>query len=148
VQALFDTIRAQASRAAWSQGVELARSGAVQGERESATEIVLRVRPLAGVVHPTVLLFPEDEAWECDCGGEDDPCAHVAAAVIAVRAAKKDGQLLPAADPGSSGRRGEAGGEPAGRDGGARSFPPGGDAGRRDAHPLRQPEWPPLRLLQ
>ncbi len=104
MQALFDTIRAQASRAAWSQGVELARSGAVQGERESAHEVVLRVRPLAGVVHPTVLLFPEDEAWECDCGGEDDPCAHVAAAVIALRAAKKDGQPLPAAEARSSGR--------------------------------------------
>jgi superfamily II DNA or RNA helicase len=104
VQALFDKIRAEASRAAWSQGVELARSGAVQGERESAHEVVLRVRPLAGVVHPTVLLFPEDQAWECDCGGEDDPCAHVAAAVIALRAAKKDGKPLPAAHAGSSGR--------------------------------------------
>jgi superfamily II DNA or RNA helicase len=104
VQALFDTIRAQASRATWSQGVELARTGAVQGERESASELVLRVRPLAGVVHPTVLLFPEDEAWECDCGGEEDPCAHVAAAVIAVRAARKEGRPLPAAESLGSGR--------------------------------------------
>ena len=104
MQALFDTIRARASRAAWSQGVELARSGAVQGERESAHEVVLRVRPLTGVVHPTVLLFPGDDAWECDCGDEDDPCAHVAAAVIAVRGARKEGRPLPAAEAGGSGR--------------------------------------------
>jgi superfamily II DNA or RNA helicase len=104
VQALFDRIREEASRAAWSQGVELARSGAVQGEREGPNEVVLRVRPQAGVVHPTVLLFPEDEAWECDCGGEEDPCAHVAAAVIALRAARKEGKPLPAAEAARSGR--------------------------------------------
>jgi superfamily II DNA or RNA helicase len=104
VQALFDTIRSRASRAAWSQGVELARSGAVQGERESANEVVFRVRPRSGVVHPTVLLLPADEAWECDCGGEDDPCEHVAAAVIALRAARKEGRALPAAEAARSGR--------------------------------------------
>jgi hypothetical protein len=104
VQALFDTIRSEASRAAWSQGVELARSGAVQGERESASEVVLRVRPRSGVVHPTVLLFPDDGAWECDCGSTEDPCEHVAAAVIALRAAKKDGRALPAAEAATSGR--------------------------------------------
>jgi superfamily II DNA or RNA helicase len=104
VQGFFDTIRSRASRAAWSQGVELARSGAVQGERENAHEVVLRVRPRAGVVHPTVLLFPDDEAWECDCSSEDDPCEHVAAAVIALRAARKEGRSLPAAEAARSGR--------------------------------------------
>jgi superfamily II DNA or RNA helicase len=104
VQALFDTIRSRASRAAWSLGVELARSGAVQGERESPSEVVLRVRPRAGVVHPTVLLLPDDQAWECDCGGDDDPCEHVAAAVIALRAARKEGRALPAAEAAHSGR--------------------------------------------
>ena len=104
MQDLFDTIRAQASRTAWSQGVELARTGGVLGERDSGHEIVLRVRPLAGVVHPTVLLLPEDGAWECDCGGDEDPCAHVAAAVIALRAARKEGKPLPAAEARGSGR--------------------------------------------
>ena len=104
MQDLFDTVRQQASRSAWSQGVELARSGAVQGERESAHEVVLRVRPLAGIVHPIVLLFPADEAWECDCSAEEDPCAHVAAAVIALRAASRDGKPLPHAEAAGSGR--------------------------------------------
>ena len=104
MQALFDAVRQRASRAAWSRGVELARAGAVQGERESPSEVVLRVRPPAGVVHPTVLLLPADEAWECDCGGEDDPCAHVAAAVIALRAAAREGKSLPAFVAAATGR--------------------------------------------
>ncbi len=104
VQALFDTVRQQATRAAWGQGVELARTGAVQAERESPQEVALRVRPLAGIVHPTVRLFPEDDAWECDCGGDDDPCAHVAAAVIALRSAHKQGKPLVPPEAAGSGR--------------------------------------------
>jgi superfamily II DNA or RNA helicase len=104
VQDLFDTVRAQASRPAWSEGVELARSGAVQGERDGPHEVVLRVRPRSGVVHPTVLLLPDDLAWECDCGGDDDPCAHVTAAVIALRNARREGKPLPEAEASSSGR--------------------------------------------
>jgi superfamily II DNA or RNA helicase len=104
VQDLFDTVRQQAARSVWGQGVELARSGAVQGERESAHEVVLRVRPVSGIVHPTVLLLPGDEAWECDCSAEEDPCAHVVAAVIALRAAKREGKPLPHAEAAGSGR--------------------------------------------
>jgi len=100
---LFEKVRERASRAAWSEGVELARAGAVQGEREDADEIVLRVRPRVGVVHPTVLLLPEDAEWECDCASDEDPCAHVAAAVIALRGAEREGKTLSAA-PAPAGR--------------------------------------------
>lgn len=47
------------------------------------TEVTLRVRAPGHVVPPTVTLYPEDEEWSCDCGSKVDPCAHVAAAVIA-----------------------------------------------------------------
>jgi superfamily II DNA or RNA helicase len=104
MQSLFEKVRERASRAAWSEGVELARAGAVQGERESAGEVVLRVRPRSGVVHPSVLLLPGDAAWECDCGSDEDPCAHVAAAVIALRAAQREGKALPAPAAAASGR--------------------------------------------
>ena len=33
----------------------------------------------------TVTLHPGDVEWDCDCGSRIDPCAHVAAAAIAVR---------------------------------------------------------------
>ena len=41
--------------------------------------------------------MPDDQAWECDCRAEEDPCAHVAAAVIALRGARRDGKALPLA---------------------------------------------------
>jgi superfamily II DNA or RNA helicase len=97
VQALFDRVRAAAERSAWSSGVELARADAVTQERSSGGEIVLRVRPNRGLIHPTVLLYADDGEWECDCGDDEDPCAHVAAAVIALRRAQQEGRTLAAA---------------------------------------------------
>ncbi len=102
---LFDTVRAQASKAAWSRGVELARSDAVTREGGDEDELILRVRPSAGVIHPTVVLYVGDAEWECDCPGGEDPCEHVAAAVIALRRAEREGKTLPAAGEGTSGGR-------------------------------------------
>ncbi|MDJ0789225.1 MAG: SNF2-related protein [Myxococcota bacterium] len=105
LQELFDLVRESAERSAWTRGVELARSGAVLAEPGADDERVVRVRG-GGVVHPTVVLYPEDEAWECDCGSPDDPCEHVAAAIIAVRRAEREGVPLPtAAGSGSVGYR-------------------------------------------
>jgi superfamily II DNA or RNA helicase len=104
LDALFEKVREEATRGAWSAGVELARAGAVQGERETDDEAVLRVQPRSGVVSPSVLLLLEDLAWECDCQDDDDPCAHVAAAVIALRRARREGRSLPAAAAAASGR--------------------------------------------
>jgi superfamily II DNA or RNA helicase len=97
VRAIFERVRAEAERGAWTAGVELARANAVTQERASGGERVLRVRPSTGLIHPTVLLYVDDAEWECDCGGEEDPCAHVAAAVIALRRAQQEGRELPAA---------------------------------------------------
>jgi superfamily II DNA or RNA helicase len=102
VQDLFETVRDQASRSAWSAGVELARSEAVVGEHADESEIVLRVRSSGSVVHPTVVLYPQDCEWECDCGGAEDPCAHVAAAAIAMRRARREGRSLPSGPPGGA----------------------------------------------
>jgi superfamily II DNA or RNA helicase len=95
LQELFETVRAGCTRAGWSQGVELARGGGVVIEGRGTDEIVLRVAGDRGLVSPTVVLHPKDPAWECDCGGADDPCAHVAAAVIALRRAEQGGPALP-----------------------------------------------------
>jgi superfamily II DNA or RNA helicase len=102
VQDLFETVRDRASRPSWSRGVELARARAVVGEHADENEILLRVRSEGSVVHPTVILYPEDCEWECDCGGAEDPCAHVAAAVIAVRRARREGLSLPSGPPGGA----------------------------------------------
>ena len=92
---LFERVRGEAARPAWSRGVELARAGSVVLERSDPEEWVLRVRG-TGVIHPTVVVYrgdPDDPAWECDCGGED-PCEHVAAAAIALRQAAREGRSL------------------------------------------------------
>ncbi len=94
MQELFDKVRGAAERSAWSAGVELARAGAVTQERAAPGEVVLRVRPSAGLIHPTVLLYVDDLEWECDCASDEDPCAHVAAAVIALRRAQQEGRPL------------------------------------------------------
>jgi len=103
VQSLFEKVRGAAERSAWSSGVELARANSVSQERATGTEAVLRVRTTGGLIHPTVLLYLEDEEWECDCGADEDPCAHVAAAVIALRRAVQEGRALPAAADSAAG---------------------------------------------
>lgn len=87
MQNFFDIVRAEATEASWSQGAFLARDQAVLRESADAQELVLRVRA-GGRMHPTVVLYLEDEEWECDCDSAEDPCAHVAAAVIALHRAE------------------------------------------------------------
>ncbi len=93
---LFEAVREACDRAVWSRGVELVRSGSVHAQTSSADEVVMRVELRAGRATPAVRLFPREAAWECDCDGPDDPCEHVAAAVIAWRRAREAGEPLAA----------------------------------------------------
>ena len=92
---LFEAVREECDRAVWSRGVELVRSGAVHAQKSSAAEVVMRIEGRAGRAAPAVRLLPREAAWECDCDGPDDPCEHVAAAVIAWRRAREAGDSLP-----------------------------------------------------
>src|SRR5258706_8934088 len=83
MQRLLETLRKATLPALWSQGVKLARERAVSRVSESDGEVTLRVRAPGHAIAPTVTLYVNDEEWSCDCGGKVDPCAHVAAAVIA-----------------------------------------------------------------
>jgi hypothetical protein len=96
MQALFEEIRHTCSPKTWSRGVELHRAGAVIGERHSSAEIVLKVATQVGMAYATVTLWPQEIGWECDCKTSAEVCAHVAAAVIALRRAGQEGKLLPA----------------------------------------------------
>ena len=106
MQRLFEAVREAAGPAIWSRGVELVRAGAVIGEAEHEGELVLRVSLRGGILSHAVSLHPGDETWECDCRGTDDPCEHVAAAVIALRRARQEGRSLPAPAAGGPGRIG------------------------------------------
>src|SRR5262245_2064628 len=81
---LLESVRQACLPGLWSQGVKLARDGSPLVESSSSTEIVLRVRAPGQAVAPTVMLYPLDKEWACDCPSKVDPCAHVAAAVIAM----------------------------------------------------------------
>jgi uncharacterized Zn finger protein len=82
--ALIASVRRRCKPGLWSQGVTLARAGAVTIESRSAEEIVLRVRSPGRIVAPTAVLYPTENETECDCPARVSPCEHVAAAVIAL----------------------------------------------------------------
>lgn len=92
---LFQAVRSNCPAGLWSRAVELVRRYAVTGESAEEDEIVCRVKATGRVVPFTVQLYPQDEEWTCDCPSRAVCCEHVAAAVIAVRKARADGEELP-----------------------------------------------------
>lgn len=85
--------------AVWSDGVSLARSGAVLQERVRPDELGFRVRAAGHAVDLVVVLYVLDGEWSCNCGGHADPCAHVAAAAIAANQPASAGAMSTAAAP-------------------------------------------------
>ena len=83
-EALLEAVREACPRGLWSQGVKLAREGAVRRESAQDGEVVLRVAAPGMAVAATVVLYPGEGEWECDCDSRFDACAHVAAAAIAL----------------------------------------------------------------
>ncbi len=92
---LFNIIRENCSSTTWSKGVELARRDTVTGDRDQGDELQLRVNNRDRGISSLVYLWPEDEDWSCDCQSGIDPCEHIAAAVIALKRAREQGQALP-----------------------------------------------------
>jgi superfamily II DNA or RNA helicase len=95
VQTLFEAVREACSSGAWSRGVELSRSDSVTGERADAEEVAIRISTRGGLVCPLVTLYPAEDDWDCECASRENPCEHVAAAVIALRKARQNGHQLP-----------------------------------------------------
>src|ERR671937_2215163 len=89
MQALFEAVRQACSPGDWSRGVELSRGGAVVVDHATRDEVMLRIATRSGMISPTVTLWPEDKDWSCNCSSQAEVCAHVAAAVIALRHASQ-----------------------------------------------------------
>jgi superfamily II DNA or RNA helicase len=102
---LFDAVREACSPATWSRGVELVRADAVLSEPARPGEIALRVATRAGLVSHLVTLREARAEWDCDCAGREDACEHAAAAVIALRRSRQQGQDLRASEAGRIGYR-------------------------------------------
>jgi superfamily II DNA or RNA helicase len=97
MQAVLEAIRKACLPGIWSQGVKLAREGAVSSMAATADELTFRVRAPGHAIALTVTLYVEGPEWTCDCEGKTDPCAHVAAAVIASSQAAERGEPVAAA---------------------------------------------------
>jgi superfamily II DNA or RNA helicase len=79
-----EAIRRAAPPGTWSLGVKLVRGGAAALESEGEEELVLRVRTPGRPVAPTVVLYPGEREWDCDCPGRVRPCEHIVAAALAM----------------------------------------------------------------
>jgi uncharacterized Zn finger protein len=99
MQALFEAVRQVCSPDDWSRGVELSRGGGVVVDHATNDEVMLRISTRSGMVSPTVTLWPEDKDWSCNCSSQAEVCAHVAAAVIALRHAPQAGPEAPSHRP-------------------------------------------------
>jgi len=100
MQELFDAVREACGAALWSRGVELVRADAVTPERDDGDELAVRVTEPGELVGRIATLYPDDAEWECECPAGGDACVHVAAAVIAVRRARREGRSFQAAPSG------------------------------------------------
>ena len=73
MNSLLDTVRKACLPGLYTEGVNLAREGAVVVEEQSPLEITLRIRAPGVVVAPTVVLFFDDGEWCFDCVGRFAP---------------------------------------------------------------------------
>lgn len=92
---LLAAVRKACPGRTWSQGVKLVRSDAVSLESSDDDEIVLRVKAPGRAVALTVVLYLEDTEWDCNCGSREPACSHVAAAMISLNQADKQGGPMP-----------------------------------------------------
>jgi superfamily II DNA or RNA helicase len=90
VQAFFEHVRGECSPQVWSRAVTQARTGQLTGKRGRDGSIEVRMATKGGMVSPLVTLFPSERDYTCECG-VDGVCQHVAAAVIVLAQADKDG---------------------------------------------------------
>ncbi|XXF76220.1 DEAD/DEAH box helicase [Myxococcaceae bacterium GXIMD 01537] len=94
---LLESIQEEARPDIWSAGQALARAGAVSVQSVGREEAVLRVR-ISGRPSPlSTVLYPGDDAWECDCRGRVNPCEHVVAAALVLHHSVS--QRAPASRP-------------------------------------------------
>ncbi len=99
MQRVLEAIRKACLPGVWSQGVKLVREGAVASTSATDTELTFRVRAPGYAIALTATIYPEGPEWTCDCDGKTDPCAHVAAAIIAAAQAAERGEPLATAKP-------------------------------------------------
>lgn len=94
VQKLLETIRAECSIQTWGRAVTQARTAQLNGKRSRDGSVEVRLATKGGMVAPQVTLMPEEGDWSCECASDEAVCQHVAAAVILLAQAEKEGRDL------------------------------------------------------
>jgi superfamily II DNA or RNA helicase len=95
MRALFEAVRDVCPRGLWAQGVKIARQGGVFRDSANPNESVLRIHAPDRAIELTVVLYPKDQEWDCNCGSRAAACSHVAAAVIALNGEREHGEAVP-----------------------------------------------------
>ena len=95
LEELVAAVRKACPGAIWSKGIELVRRDVVSGESEDDDEVVLRVAASPHGPAPTVVLYPRDGEWDCDCPSRAEVCVHVVAAALAASRARAATGGLP-----------------------------------------------------
>ncbi|MBN1605415.1 MAG: DEAD/DEAH box helicase [Polyangiaceae bacterium] len=96
---LFTAVRKACRPGLWSQGVGMVREQAVVIESSTPEEVVARVKAPGRAIASTTVLYPADGEWTCDCAAQFDPCAHVAAVVIALHQEAGSDEPAPSSKP-------------------------------------------------
>jgi len=92
VQKLLETVREECSPQVWSRAVTQARNGQLTGKRGADGTLELRMATKGGMVAPLVTLSIDDGDWSCECPSGEPVCQHVAAVVIALAQAEREGR--------------------------------------------------------
>ena len=90
---LFDYIRESAGNQLWSRGVQVSRASTCQLLSREGETFRIRISTQGKIISPIVVLDGDDDIWSCDCADRDDPCTHVIAAAIALRAGSVEAPL-------------------------------------------------------
>jgi superfamily II DNA or RNA helicase len=94
VQKLFDLVHGECAPGVWLRALTQARAGQLTGKRAQDGSLELRMATKGGMIAPLVTLHAEEGEWSCECPSNEPVCQHVAAAVIALSDAAREGRDL------------------------------------------------------
>ena len=94
VQKLLEIVRKECSPQTWSRAVAQARNAQLTGKRGRDGALEVRMATKGGMIAPQVTLDVAHEEWSCECPSNEPVCQHVAACMIALAQAEREGRPL------------------------------------------------------
>ena len=94
MQKLLEIVRKECSPQTWSRALAQARNAQLTGKRGRDGALEVRMATKGGLIAPQVTLDVGHEEWSCECPSNEPVCQHVAACVIALELAEREGRPL------------------------------------------------------